>query len=156
MVSLPSRGIVCALFIMTFGGIKGLEGQEGPLDPCARCTPCGPSGEDHFLTGGYTYPIGHVIGGSHGCVSEECPGPHSECGLGKRGALETEERLQGIARAQGDQLLRLIEPIRDSVAINRIRGSLQMYGCGGEIVADVPLDREQLALLASWQGAEVG
>lgn len=93
---------------------------------------------------------GGNLTGNHDCVPPtECPHIHIRCGLAFNTLEELDVFIAGVRRATGSEMAALLRRAPRSVSFNAARQAVQVRGCEGSLIANVPLRADQLADLAT-------
>jgi hypothetical protein len=83
----------------------------------------------------------------HGCFDEGC-NIHNSClqsSIERRGGVNAIYAV--VTRSDGSRLRDYVRTLGSSAVVNEDRRALQLQGCGGEVVASIPLSERQLASL---------
>ena len=130
--------------ILSIASATPLHGQAstmGEKDACAYCQPCPLNRHALVSEAG-----DDVIGQSHDCVAPGCPGPHSTCPgsfAGSETAVELEVHLAKLAAADSpEDVVSLMGVLGDQVILNVERSALQVLGCSGEVIGQIPMRPE--------------
>jgi len=151
--------LLCALLLgVASTGGRSVAAQvvepDGKDQGCTYCLWCTVSDvPGHMLQHDYL-TSSKVIGMDHACVTGVCPGPHGTCApqgpvFGFDNAAEVEAFEVRLAVASPGDLPALLGSYGRGVTFNRERRTLQLMGCGGRIVGNIPLESEQVAHLTA-------
>jgi hypothetical protein len=113
---------------------------------CKACEVCRSDGSGHTCnTSGSGQPYICLI---HGCFDDGCD-IHNSCSetrrLDERGGIQAVYAY--VTHANGTKLRDYVRTLGKSAVINEARGALQLRGCGGFIIASIPLADNQLEVL---------
>lgn len=113
------------------------EAQAGCKGTCQTC----PAPWQHAVLQGQE----SGISGDHDCVTGECD-VHNGCEPMEEDA-DVEDFAAAVAVAAGNSHLRLTKSFGSSAYFNQQRGSVQVRGCSGQIIANIQLTEVQLKAL---------
>lgn len=152
--SSPAPTPSASAFDLAFGAFE-FDRPSGVFSQCVGCQTCGsPTMHELTATGGRSISPGSNHQGECWSTGEcwqyhlwdqNCPDDSEE-----EESLTTEERQAlWLVAASGDtaELLDALHRHPSTLRFNAERGSVQMHGCSGDIVANFPLSAERLAAL---------
>lgn len=123
--------------------MAGASRAENPLACSGECSICPHNGHRVDIATG-------KLTGNHGCTQpSECPYIHIECPPERRSTEEIEQFVARVREADGPALLELINSAAGTAYFYREREAVQVTGCEGQLVANVPLVPEQVSALVA-------
>ena len=133
--------VVGAMVIALAPSLSAQASTMAEKDACAYCQPV-PLNKHALITEAGD----DVIGQSHDPVPPTCPGPHSAC-PGSFAALDTPEALEihlaKLSDAGSKEVVAsLVTVLGDHAVFNAERSALQILGCEGEVIGQIPLQPE--------------